>query len=189
MLVLLHYNFLLLFIIRQRSKTILLTEIIYTDCLHINNGFIKEAAFSAIPSWTTCLASSSNEDIEHEGLRLVSWNNTFSFSLETWLWMISYWFQQILFPRIYWVNGGLAVETGNQRFIIIYTYDSMQMATPCSSWITHEVSLVSIDRVLSSCQYKVGLTLGTLKRRAGSTLTPDPSETRQLPIVFLCVYN
>ncbi|XP_024226248.1 uncharacterized protein LOC112213568 [Bombus impatiens] len=55
-----------------RSKTILLTEIIHTDCLHINNGFIKEAAFSAIPSWTTCLASSSNEDIEHEGLRLVS---------------------------------------------------------------------------------------------------------------------
>lgn len=48
MLVLLHYNFLLLFIIRQRSKTILLTEIIHTDCLHINNGFIKEAAFSAI---------------------------------------------------------------------------------------------------------------------------------------------
>ena len=61
------------------------------------------------------------------------------------------------------------------------------MATPCSSWITHEVSLVSIDRVSDSYQYKVSLTLGTLKRRAGSTLTPDPSETRQLPIVFLCV--
>lgn len=63
------------------------------------------------------------------------------------------------------------------------------MATPCSSWITHEVSLVSIDRVSDSYQYKVGLTLGTLKGRAGSTLTPDPSETRQLPIVFLCVYD
>lgn len=71
----------------------------------------------------------------------------------------------------------------------MYVYDSMQMATPCSSWITHEVSLVSIDRVSDSYQYKVGLTLGTLKGRAGSTLTPDPSETRQLPIVFLCVYD
>lgn len=58
----------------------------------------------------------------------------------------------------------------------------MQMATPCSSWITHEVSLAR--SIAFQVQYKVGLTLGTLKGRAGSTLTPDPSETRQLPIVF-----
>lgn len=65
----------------------------------------------------------------------------------------------------------------------------MQMATPCSSWITHEVSLVRSDGIAftGSCQYKVSLTLGTLKGRAGSTLTPDPSETRQLPIVFVCL--
>lgn len=56
------------------------------------------------------------------------------------------------------------------------------MATPCSSWITHEVSLAR--SIAFQVQYKVGLTLGTLKGRAGSTLTPDPSETRQLPIVF-----
>lgn len=36
----------------------------------------------------------------------------------------------------------VAIDAGGQRIV----FGSMQMATPCSSWITHEVSLVKINR-------------------------------------------